>query len=174
MSNIDGCVIGRGSGWKRQAWKKACLVKIVWKWRSLEPIILSSTSFQSVDTFWEVLSAAVEKPKCKTNKAAQGDGKKDDINGPSLKNCGPFVKFSRHSRATIFYKIVKRLDRKKVPLFYVEKVSPASILTLGWQGKIVFSYHWNNFWSQNVTIELVKNMIALPSSSPWVKICKVY
>ena len=43
--------------------------------RSLKSSILSSTSFQMGKTFWWVVSAAVEKSRCKANMVAQGDGK---------------------------------------------------------------------------------------------------
>ena len=43
--------------------------------RSLKSSILSSTSFQMVETFWGVGSAAVGQSRRKANMVAQGDGK---------------------------------------------------------------------------------------------------
>ena len=43
--------------------------------RSLKSCILSSTSLQMDNTFWEVVSAAVEQSRRNANMVAQGDGK---------------------------------------------------------------------------------------------------
>ena len=42
---------------------------------SLKSSILTSTSFQMDETFWGVVSAAVEQSMRKANMVAQGDGK---------------------------------------------------------------------------------------------------
>ena len=53
---------------------------LVW---SLKSSILSSTISQLDDTFWEVLSAAVEQStRRKANMVAQGDGKFDPLGWP--------------------------------------------------------------------------------------------
>ena len=43
--------------------------------RSLKSSILSSTTFQMGNTFWGVVSAAVEQSRRQANMVAQGDGK---------------------------------------------------------------------------------------------------
>ena len=43
--------------------------------RSLKSSILSSTNSQLDDTFWGVVSAAVEQSRSEANMVAQGDGK---------------------------------------------------------------------------------------------------
>ena len=43
--------------------------------QSLKSSILSLTSFQMDETFWGVVSAAVEQSRCKVNIVARGDGK---------------------------------------------------------------------------------------------------
>ena len=45
--------------------------------RSLKSSILSSTSFQMGNTFWGVVSAAIEQSRRKANMVAQGDVKFD-------------------------------------------------------------------------------------------------